>query len=389
MTHHKVLVVDDERGVRESIRILLKTRYDVVMAVNGGDAIARFPEVRPDVVLLDLRLGDMHGIEVLNNIKSVDPDVEVILVTAYASIDTARKAIHLGAFDYITKPFDPRELEGVVARGIERREETRLSTATLQAIQSDLQTLRQEVEQAKHRISTHVRDTIYALLMSLDLRDAYSGQHSMSVLWLVDQFAQYMSLPQYDLMRLKRAALVHDLGKIGIPEDILNKSEALSDADRASLQHHPVLSAEIISNVEALSDLAPIVRAHHERWDGRGYPDGLAGEQIPWEAQVLAICDAVHAMSGNRCYRTRLPEHEIRRELIRQRGKQFKPEFVDLMLASLLIHEIYRAEETGVMVMKPEQIRRVLDETSVTEADDPLPDDDQQQDIMRLSTPQA
>lgn len=384
MTHHKVLVVDDERGVRESIRILLKNRYDVVMAVNGGDAIARFPEVRPDVVLLDLRLGDMHGIEVLQNIKTVDPDVEVILVTAYASIDTARKALHLGAFDYITKPFDPRELENVVARGIERRQEALRSTATLQAIQSDLQTLRQEVEQAKHRMATHVRDTIYALLMSLELRDAYSGQHSMSVLWLVDHFAQYLGLPQNDLTRLKRAALVHDLGKIGIPEDILNKAEPLSDMDRAALQHHPILSAEIIGNVGALSNLAPIVRAHHERWDGRGYPDGLAAEQIPWEAQLLAVCDAVHAMSGDRCYRTRLPEHEIRRELTLQRGKQFKPEFVDMMLDSQLIHEIYMAEDAGIMVLKPEQIRQVLGDTADFENDTLDTDESNRLEVARL-----
>jgi putative two-component system response regulator len=386
MTHHKVLVVDDERGVRESIRILLKNRYDVSMAVSGSDAIARLPKVRPDVVLLDLRLGDMHGIEVLQNIKTMDPDIEVILVTAYASIDTARKALHLGAFDYITKPFDPHELENVVARGIERRDETLQSSATLEAIQHDLQSLRQEVERAKNRISTHVRDTIYALLMSLQLRDAYSGQHSISVLWLVDQFAQYMGLPQSDLMRLKRAALVHDLGKVGIPEDILNKPEPLNDADRAAMQHHPVLSAEIISNVEALADLVPIVRAHHERWDGNGYPDGRAGEDIPWEAQLLAICDAVHAMSGDRCYRARLPEDEIRRELVRQRGKQFKPEFVDMLLDSLLIHEIYMAEEAGVMVLKLEQIREVLEEAPELEADNPLVDEDHLPDLIRLDS---
>jgi len=384
MTHHKVLVVDDERGVRESIRILLKTRYDVSLAVSGGDAIAKFPEVRPDVVLLDLRLGDMHGIEVLQQIKSVDPNVEVILVTAYASIDTARKALHLGAFDYITKPFDPHELENIVARGIERRKETLQSTATLETIQHDLQSLRREVEQAKHRISTHVRDTIYALLMSLQLRDAYSGQHSMSVLWLVDHFGQYMGLPKTDLTRLKRAALVHDLGKIGISEDILNKPEPLNDADRAAMQHHPVLSAEIINNVEALSDLTPIVRAHHERWDGRGYPDRLAGEQIPWEAQLLAICDAVHAMSGDRCYRMRLPEHEINRELSRQRGKQFKLEFTDMMLESKLIHEIYVAEETGIMVLKLEQIREVLEESQEPKDGNPPADQDYLHDMIQL-----
>lgn len=369
MTHPKVLVVDDERGVRESIRILLKWQYEVTLAMNGRDAIAKFPQVNPDVVLLDLRLGDMNGIDVLQNIKSQDPDVEVILVTAYASMETARKALHLGAFDYITKPYDLNELQKMVALGVERREKTRRNSVIMETIQHDLTTLRREVESAKSRISLHVRDTIFALLTSLEMRDAYSGQHSMAVLWLADHFAQFLGLPTEARVRLKRAALVHDLGKIGIPEDILNKPDPLSGNDLLTMQHHPVLSAELISTVGALSDLAPIVRAHHERWDGQGYPDKLSAEQIPWEAQILAICDAVHAMSGDRCYRTRLPEHVIRRELIAQRGRQFKPEFVDMMLASTLIREIYQAEDAGTMVLTPQQIRQVLDDTP--ELDDP------------------
>ncbi len=370
MTHRKVLVVDDERGVRESIRILLKGQYDVTLAVNGRDAIAKFPQVRPDVVLLDLRLGDMHGIEVLQHIKSQDPNVEVILVTAYASLETARKALHLGAFDYLTKPYDLHELQQMVRLGIERREKTRRESRILETYQHDLTTLRQEVESAKSRISKHVRDTIFALLTGLEMRDAYSGQHSMAVLWLVDHFAQFLGLPPEDRTRLKRAALVHDLGKIGIPEDILNKPEPLSGNDLLAMQTHPILSAELIATVGALSDLAPIVRAHHERWDGQGYPDKLAGEQIPWEAQILAICDAVHAMSGDRCYRARLPESTIRRELISQRGRQFKPECVDMMLASTLIREIYQAEDAGTMVLTPQQIRQVLDDTPELDDED-------------------
>lgn len=372
MTRHKVLVVDDERGVRESIRILLKDSYDVSLAISGADAIAKLPEVQPDIVLLDLRLGDMHGTDVLQKIKTQDPNVEVILVTAYASIDTARKAIRLGAFDYLTKPFDPRELEGIVRRGIERRMETLRDSALMESIRHDLQALRQEVDAAKYRISTHVRDTIYALLMSLELRDAYSGQHSLAVLWLVDHFAQHLGLPTVDHLRLKRAALVHDLGKIGIPEDILNRPESLNPVDLAAMQHHPILSAEIISSVEALADLAPIVRAHHERWDGEGYPDGLVGEQIPWEAQILSLCDAVHAMSGDRCYRIRLPESEIRWQLQQQRGSQFKPEFVDEMLSCTLISDIYRLEDEGKMVLTSQQVRQVLDGTPNLECDELL-----------------
>lgn len=361
----KVLVVDDERGVRESIRMLLKDQYDVALASNGKEAIAQLIDTHPDVVLLDLRMPDMSGIEVLQNIKAQDPHVEVILVTAYATVDTARKALRLGAFDYITKPFNPFELEAIVRRGVERRMDVLRRSATLEAIQQDYQSLRQEVDMAKHRIATHVRDTVYALLMSLELRDAYSGQHSMAVLWLTDQFSQLLGVSPEERSRLKRAALVHDLGKIGVPEEILNKPEHLTPAERAAMQQHPILSAEIISTVEALADLAPIVRSHHEQWGGKGYPDGLAGEEIPWQSQVLALCDTVHAMSSTRCYRARLPEHTIRTELLAQRGHQFKPEYVDLLLTSTLITEIHQAEDSGKTVLTRQQIRQVLDEIPV------------------------
>ncbi len=213
----KVLVVDDERGVRESMRMLLKDDYQVSIASNGRDAIALLGKVQPDVVLLDLRMPDMNGIDVLQSIKAVDPNIEVILVTAYATVDTARKALLLGAFDYLTKPFDPRELQSIVRRGIDHREDTLRRTASLEAILQDYRALRQEVEMDKFQILNHVRDTIYALLMTLEMRDAYSGQHSMAVLWLVDQFTIILGIHPEERNRLRRAALVHDLGKIGIP----------------------------------------------------------------------------------------------------------------------------------------------------------------------------
>jgi putative two-component system response regulator len=363
----KVLVVDDERGVRESMRMLLKDYYQVAVAASGSEAIAVLKDVQPDVVLLDLRMPDMSGIDVLQSIKAIDPNIEVILVTAYATVDTARKALRLGAFDYLTKPFDPQELESIVRRGLERRIDTLRRSATLEAIQQDYRTLRQEVELAKHQMHTHVRDTIYALLMSLELRDAYSGKHSMAVLWLVDQFALQLGITPEERNRTRRAALVHDLGKIGIPEDILNKPEPLSPADQQVMHTHPRLSEEIITNVEALADLGPIVRAHHERWDGNGYPDGLSDEAIPWQSQVLAICDTVHAMSSERCYRSRLPEHIIRRELAAQRGRQFNPAYVDAMLAGTLISDIHSAENAGKMVLTSQQIRQVLGEPTPPE----------------------
>lgn len=362
MNKERVLVVDDERGVRESMRILLKGKYELALASSGTEAIQLIPEFQPSVVLLDLRMPDMSGIEVLQEIKARDTHVEVILVTAYATVDTARKALRLGAFDYLTKPFNPSELESIVKRALDRRFENLNRSATFETIQQNYLTLQEEVRLAEQQIATHVLDTIYALLTSLELRDAYSGQHSMAVLWLVDQFCQFLGVPTEDRLKIKRAALVHDLGKIGIPEEILNKPAQLTTTEREAMQQHPILSMQIISSVKALHNLGPIVRAHHERWDGVGYPDCLTANEIPWQAQILAICDTVHAMSSERCYRSRLPESAIRCELLAARGKQFNPEYVDAMMQSPLIAEIFRAEILGKMVLTSQQIRQVLDE---------------------------
>ncbi len=362
MTRKKVLVVDDEHGVRESIRMLLKYGYNVTLAINGADAIAKFPHVKPDVVILDLKMPDMSGIEVLQHLKLCDPAVEVILLTAFATVDTARKALVLGAFDYLTKPPNPRELEDIITRAIERREATMRHSETLESISREFQVLREEVEGAKLRMATHVRDTVYALLMSLQLRDAYSGHHSMAVMWLVDRFSVRLGLTSAERTSIRRAALVHDLGKIGLPEEILNNPESLASSDIVVMQSHPILSAEIISNVEALADLVPIVRAHHEHWDGHGYPHQLSGDQIPWQAQILALCDTIHAMSSNRCYRTRLPDSVIRRELEAQIGRQFNPGYTEAILMTTLIEEIYHVEDNGQTILTSQQVRQVLDE---------------------------
>jgi response regulator RpfG family c-di-GMP phosphodiesterase len=232
------------------------------------------------------------------------------------------------------------------------------------AIQQGYQSLCHEVEEAKNLITTQMRDTVYALLMSLELRDAYSGQHSMAVLWLTDNFARSMNVDKTQLTRLRQAALVHDLGKIGIPESILNKPAPLTPADFDTMKSHTILSADIVGNVEALAYLSPIVRAHHERWDGMGYPDKLAGNDIPWESQVLGICDSIHAMTSNRCYRPRLPIQIIESELMKCRGRQFTPELVDAMLATNLITDIHRAEDDGQLVLTNAQVRDALSDAN-------------------------
>ncbi len=361
MMRKKILVVDDERDSCEPIGLLLAPEYTVQLAFTGKDALLRFTEDPPDVVLLDLKMPGMDGLDVLRQLKHRDPDVEVIMLTGYASMETVRHALVLGAFDYLIKPPSLRELQDCIARAVIRRVANLQRAALLVSLQHDHQTLTRELEQARVRMISQVHETVYALLKSLQLRDAYSGYHSMAVMWLINRFAWQLHLTHEERTHLRCAALVHDLGKIALPEDILNKPEPLLPSDIEILQSHPLLSVEIISSVAALAELVPTVRAHHEQWDGQGYPDHLVGEAIPWQAQLLALCDTVHAMSSTRCYRARQPESLIRRELDLQRGRQFNPDYVDAMLACSLIEEIVQAESQGATLLSAQQIRQVLD----------------------------
>jgi putative nucleotidyltransferase with HDIG domain len=328
----RVLIVDDELGPRESFRMILGGKYDLDILESGLEAVRRIERQEPDIVLLDIKMPEIDGIEVLSRIKANHPHVEVAMITAYATLDTAKRAIDLGAMGYLTKPFSREEVEELVERGIERRRRWESAERQIADLQAQTQALAEELERMQGQLKTDYQQTVTTILKLLEARDEYTGHHCMAVGRMVRDLASAFEFPADTIEVLEQAAVVHDLGKMKTPEHILRKPGPLDADEWVILRQHPILSAELISEAKFLEPVIPAVRHHHERHDGSGYPDGLAGTAIPLPARIISVCDSIHAMASHRPYRDALAPERIIEELLRARGSQFDPDVVNLAL---------------------------------------------------------
>lgn len=276
----KVLIVDDNATNVELISVQLKPfNYDVRKAFGGEEALQMVREDAPDLILLDLMMPHMSGYEVCKRLKS-DPDtrlIPIIIVTALREIDDKIKAIELGADDFLMKPFNKLEL-----------------TARVQSL------LR--VKQLYDELDT-TESIVFTLAETLEAKDVYTRGHSERVAKYSYLLGRKLELNEADLNDLKRGSLLHDIGKVGVKEAILNKEEKLTAEEIAHIRTHPERGYEICKSLKSFKRLLPIIRSHHERWDGKGHPDALKGEEIPVFARICSITDAFDAMTSNRPYR--------------------------------------------------------------------------------------
>lgn len=332
-----LLVVDDEKGPREALRMILKNKYDVVAVENGVHALEYINNQSFDVAIVDINMAGMDGLQLLKQIKVIRPDIEVILMTAYASVETARRALQYGALDYLIKPFDMNDVINTVEKGIAKRGtflKTRIEIEKLQIVTSELT---KEIEYAKHSIEKHYTSTVKALLAAIDAKDHYTRGHSERVSKFSAYLAESSGFPQDKILTLEQAALIHDIGKIGIDGNILQKQGALNHSELEEIKKHPVIGSNIIASVEFLHEMAPVILYHHERFDGTGFPEGLKGTAIPLCARIVSIADAVDAMLCNRPYRSALAMDHVRREIASMSGRQFDPDIVSVVLAGGLL----------------------------------------------------
>lgn len=278
---------------------------------NGASALAEITRCPPDVALLDIGMPEMDGLEVTRILRRTPSTalLPIILVTARGRLEDKVAGLDAGASDFITKPFEPAELLARV------RSNLRLSSA-LARLES-------------------TQDVLVALASAVDAKDPLTEHHSGRVADRALVLARLAGLGPDEVEAVGYGAVLHDVGKIGIAEAVLTKPGKLTDEERAEMQRHPLIGAAILQPLRLGRVVGPIVRGHHERWDGAGYPDGLRGEAIPIGARIVAVVDAHDAMTHDRPYRGRLGDDEAREELIRHRGTQFDPDLVDLLLASL------------------------------------------------------
>lgn len=318
----RILVVDDRPEVRELLQTYLSEQgYEVHPVGSALEALPLLGEKKFHVVLSDILMPEMDGIELLVKIKEKDPDTEVIMITALRELDTALKALRGGAFDFLTKPMNLDELGLTVERAIEHRE-------LLLENRRYHDYLEREVEKRTRELDRITLGLIAALEKANDYKDIDMGVHIRRVCALSEILARGLGLDEELTDKIRRFASLHDIGKVGIRDSILKKPGKLTPDEFEEMKEHTRIGHEILRSANADPVALNIVLCHHERYGGGGYPSGLKGDQIPIEARVVSLADAYDAMTSERCYKVAYSEEKAD-EIIREEwGKQFDPRIV-------------------------------------------------------------
>ncbi len=321
-----ILVVDDEEGIRRILTHKLSGMgYRCFEAPDADQAFEILNKENIGLVILDMKMPGRSGLEVLPEIRKRFPQTSVIMATAVNDVNTVVESMKLGAYDYLTKPFNLTEVGMSAYRALEKRQ----LEITLKDYHEHLQ---QKVDEQSRIIRNSFLNAITSLAFALDAKDSYTNGHSVRVSDISVKVARELGLPDEQVEKIRIAGLIHDIGKIGIPEMLLNKSDKLSDEEFRRIQAHSVIGEHILQPVVDDFEVLSMVRHHHERFDGRGYPDGLSRSQIPIGARILTVVDSYDAMTSDRPYRKALPLESVAGEIERNRGTQFDPFVVDAFM---------------------------------------------------------
>ena len=319
----RILVVDDEQLVTLSVSQWLERQgHACVTAKSGLDALEKLSSSQFDVVVTDIRMPDITGIELVQAAKGQDPDLQVIVMTGTPTIDFAAEAIRSSADDFLVKPFDLEQLSHSVKRALEHRR-------LLLENRAYRMRLEEKVRSQAERIERLFLDGLMALAGAIEARDKYTRGHLDRVTGYALSTGREKRLNREQMWRLWLGSLFHDVGKMAIPDAILNKEGPLTEEEYGQMKKHPELGAAIVERVLFLRPAALPILQHQERYDGSGYPAGLKGEKISIEGRILAVCDAFDAMSSDRPYRKGQPKDVAMRQLERYAGSQFDPSVVD------------------------------------------------------------
>ena len=329
----QILIVDDEKIICSVIaQRLTREGYSCVTAHDGKEAFEYFCRGNFSLVISDIRMPEKDGLELLRLVKAVRPNMKFIIMTAYAEIDVAVEAMHLGANDLLIKPF---ELELAVF-SVKKAFEQMKMEEELESYHKNLKNLVAErtvrLQEAYRTLKKAHLDSVKVLAGAIDAKDPYTRGHSYRVRQMSLQIATALRFTEEKMEVLEYGALLHDIGKIGIKDEILRKPGALSPEEYQTIQEHPLIGVKIVEGIEFFKDKIPMIRHHHEHFDGRGYPDGLAGEAIPLEARIIAVPDAFDAMASLRPHQRTRSIGEILLEMEQNGGIQFDPRILEIFM---------------------------------------------------------
>ncbi len=325
-----ILVVDDDVTMVRAIYSILKNEYEVYMVNSGKNALDFLNIHIPDLVLLDIKMPVMDGFETLSKMREHPgmEEVPVIFLTGSDDVDSEERGLEVGASDFIRKPVLPKILRLRVRHMIE--------LYTLRNdLKNEVERQTSKIKEQQNKLKQMTFQITEALAGAIDAKDTYTSGHSKRVATYAREIAMRYCYSVEMQENVFITGMLHDVGKIGIPNAIINKPGRLTDEEFKVIKTHPAIGAEILEKITAIPFIAIGAHWHHERYDGRGYPDGLAGDAIPEIARIIGVADAYDAMSSKRSYRDPLPQDVVRAEIEKGRGSQFDPRFADIMLAMI------------------------------------------------------
>ena len=333
MMEERILIVDDEKMIYSILaRRLAKEGYSCTMANDGREALGYFYKNNFSLIISDIRMPEMDGLELLRSVRAVRPNMMVIMMTAYPEIDMAVEAIRLGATDFLIKPVD---LELVVF-SVKKTLEKRAMEEQIEVYHKNLERLVEErtskLGEALLVLKKSHLDSVKVLAGAIDAKDPYTRGHSDRVRRMSMRIGTKMGFSEERLENLVFGALLHDIGKIGIRDEVLQKKSPLTPEEYQHVQQHSLIGVKIVEGVDFFKDKVAMIRNHHEHYDGNGYPDGLIGDAIPLEARIIAVADAFDAMTSLRPHREAMPVEEVLLGMEKGKAKQFDPRVLEIFV---------------------------------------------------------
>jgi len=311
----QVLVVDDEEPIRNALKkFLAQQQFEVYAAGSGDEALQQLRRHRIALMLCDIRMPGTSGVDLVPQAIEIEPEVAILMLTAVNDATSAALCMQRGAMDYLTKPIELADLGRAVQRALKRRETLLEHHQLNQWLKEEVTTRTAELQRERGKLERISVATLEALVNALEAKDPYMRGHSARVADLAATIAHQLELPDEQVEHVRVGGRLHDIGKIGTRESVLNKQGALTPDEFEHVRQHVVIGSQILAPLSHLGDIIPAVRGHHERWDGTGYPDGLRGEAIPTAARIIAAAEVYDALSTSRAYQEKMsPEQAIAR----------------------------------------------------------------------------
>ena len=310
-----ILVVDDEESILSALTKFLPVKgYDVSTAASGEEALDVLRRLKIAGLVLDVRMPGLSGIDLVPKVLEIEPNAAILMLTAVNDATTASLCMQRGAMEYLTKPIDLEELHKAIQRALKRRDALLESDELNQWLKEEVAVRTAELRRERANLQRISVATLEVLVNALEAKDPYSRGHSARIADLSAMVAAEMKLEDEDVESVRTAGRLHDIGKIGIREEVMIKQGPLTDDEYEHVKQHVVVGSQILAPLTHLREVIHYVRSHHERWDGRGYPDGLKGEEIPMGARILAAVEVYDALTTSRPYQEKMSsEHAVER----------------------------------------------------------------------------